>query len=214
MTTDQDVADQVVPSAPPDRGEKIVYWLALLLVIVGMFNSMPGIPGIDQAMQSLSGAKDFVIRGYPYEYFYPLVFATMMFVVALKHSQWRKAKQTGAGNLGWGLFLDTALVVSALAISLTYVVEIEAVCAIDRITGERAALIAESLKTEREFAELYGLPVPDSVEDPQCINTTGGWLVAIMGLSVIVFLAYNVRVWGLPLVLVSIAVAAYTIITV
>ena len=39
-------------------------------------------------------------------------------------------------------------------------------------------------------------------------------LVAIIGLSVVVFLAYNVKVWGLPLVLVAIAIAAYTIITV
>ena len=214
MTAEQHAPDQVVSVAPRDRGEKVVYWLALLLVIVGMLNSMPGIPGIDQAMISLTGSKDFVIRGYPYEYFYPLIFASMMFIVALKHSQWRAAKQKSNGRPSWGLFLDIALIISALAISLTYVVEIEAVCAIDRMTGERAALIAESLKSEREFAELYGLPIPDTVEDPQCINTTGGWLVAIMGLSVIVFLAYNVRVWGLPLVLVAIAVTAYTIITV
>ena len=163
MSIEQNADVQIAPKAPLDRGEKAVYWLALLLVIVGMFNSMPGIPGIDQAMQSMTGIKDFVIRGYPYEYFYPLVFATMMLIVALKHSQWRKSKQEGNGRPGWGLFLDIALIISALAISLTYVIEIEAVCAIDRFTGERAALIAESLKSEREFAELYGLPVPNSV---------------------------------------------------
>ena len=214
MTTEQDTNAQAGPLPKPDRGEKFVYWLALVLVIVGMLNSMPGIPGIDSAMVSLTGLKSFVIRGYPYEYFYPLVFATMMIIVALKHSQWRIAKQTGKGRPGWGLFLDITLVIAALAISLTYIIEIEAVCVIDQITGDRAELIAKSLAEEQEFSELYGLPVPDSVEDPQCINTTGGWLVGIIGLSVIVFLAYNVRVWGLPLVLVAIAVAAYTIITV
>ena len=71
-----------------------------------------------------------------------------------------------------GLWLDIALVIAAIAISLTYMVEIEAVCMIDQITGERAELLAKSLAEEREFAELYGLPIPDSVEDPQCINTT------------------------------------------
>ena len=32
-----------------DFGEKLVYWLALVLVIVGLLNAMPGIPGIDEA---------------------------------------------------------------------------------------------------------------------------------------------------------------------
>ena len=110
--------------------------------------------------------------------------------------------------------MDVALVVAALAISLTYLTEIESVCMIDQFTGERAALIAKSLAAEKELAELYGLPVPSSVENPQCINTTGVWLAAIIGLSVIIFLAYNVKVWGLPLVLVAIAMASYTILTV
>ena len=32
-----------------DFGERIVYWLALVLVIIGLLNSMPGIPGVDDA---------------------------------------------------------------------------------------------------------------------------------------------------------------------
>ena len=196
-----------------DLGERIVYWLALTLVIVGLLNSMPGIPGLDAAFESLTGWKEWGIRKYPYEWFYPLAFGVMMLIVALKHSLWREYAAQPTKRF-FGLLLDIALVVSALTISLTYVTEIEAVCLIDLLTGERAELIAKSLKEEIEFAELYGLPVPDSVDDPQCLNTTGGWLVAIMGLSIIVFLAYNVKVWGLPLVLVAIAVAAYTIITV
>ncbi len=196
-----------------DLGLKIVYWLALALVIVGLFNSMPGIPDLDNAAAGLVGWKDFTIRKYPYEYFYPIVFGTMMIIVALKHSLWRDFRERSPGMRFSGLLLDIALIVAALTISLTYLVEIEAVCIIDQITGERAELIAKSLKEEQEFAELYGLPVPDSVEDPQCINTTGGWLVAIIGLAVIIFLSYNVKVWGLPLVLVAIAITAYTIIT-
>ncbi|MGI9355870.1 MAG: TRAP transporter fused permease subunit [Rhizobiaceae bacterium] len=197
-----------------DFGLKLVYWLALGLVIVGLLNSMPGIPGLDSAMVSLTGWKDFTIRKYPYEYFYPLVFGVMMLVVALKHSLWRDYVDKSTYKRRAGLLLDIALIVAALGISLTYITEIEAVCIIDQITGERAELIAKSLKEEQEFADLYGLPVPDSVEDPQCINTTGGWLVAIIGIAVIIFLTYNVKVWGLPLVLVAIVMAAYTIATV
>lgn len=197
-----------------DRGLKIVYWLSLGLVLVGLLNAMPGIPGLDAFFIELTGDKSFVIRKFSYEFFYPIVFATMMLIVVLKHSMWRDFRGTSPFKRGLGLFLDIALVLAAMAISLTYVVEIEAICLIDQITGERAALIEKSLTEERAFAELYGLPVPDSVEDPQCINTTGGWLVAIIGISVLIFLAYNVKVWGLPLVLVAIAVAGYTIITV
>ncbi|MEM8750159.1 MAG: TRAP transporter fused permease subunit [Pseudomonadota bacterium] len=203
-----------VPLVPSSFAGTLVYWLALLLVIVGMLNSMPGIPGIDDLAVSLTGWKDFVIRKYPYEYFYPIAFGMMMVIVALKHSLWREMTEAPPLKRKMGLLLDTALIVAALGISLTYLIEIEAVCIIDQITGERAELIARSLAEEQEFAELYGLPVPDTVEDPQCINTTGGWLVAIIGGAVIVFLAYNTKVWGLPLVMVAIAMAAYTIITV
>ncbi|MDB4222627.1 TRAP transporter large permease subunit [Granulosicoccus sp.] len=197
-----------------DLGERIVYWLALVLVIVGMLNAMPGLPGIDSAFEGFLGFKNFTIRKYPYEYFYPIAFATMMIIVALKHSLWRELANSSAIKRRLGLFLDVALIVAAMAISMTYMVEIEAVCLIDQITGERAELIANSLAAEIEFAEAYGLPVPDSVDDPQCINTTQAWIAAIIGLSVVVFLAYNVKVWGLPLVLVAIAIAAYTVATV
>ena len=206
--------DANAPVIKKDAGLKIVYWLSLGLVFVGMLNAMPGIPGMDDFLLSVTGNPDFIIRKYPYEYFYPIVFATMMIIVVLKHSIWREWQERSPLRRKMGLFLDIALATAALTISATYFVEIESICIIDQFTGERAALIAKSLAAEREFAELYGLPVPDSVEDPQCINTTGGWLVAIMGLSIVVFLAYNLKVWGLPLVLVAIAIAAYTIITV
>ena len=154
-------------------GERLVYWLAFGFVIVGMLNSMPGIPGLDSAMTAVSGWDWFIIRRYPYEYFYPLVFAVMMIIVALKHSLWRELADADPLKRRLGLAMDLALVVAALSISLTYLTEIESVCMIDQFTGERAALIAKSLAAEKELAELYGLPVPSSVENPQCINTTG-----------------------------------------
>ena len=55
---------------------------------------------------------------------------------------------------------------------------------------------------------------PTTIDDPKCVNTTGGWLVLLVGLAIVVFLSYNVKVWGLPLVLVAILIAAYTIGTV
>ncbi len=197
-----------------DLGEKLVYWLALLLVIVGLLNAMPGIPGVDNAFAGLFGYANFTIRKYPYEYFYPIAFSIMMIVVALKYSLWRDLANSSIARRRLGLALDVALVLAAITISLTYMVEIEAVCLIDQITGERAELIAKSLAEEIQFAEDFGLPVPDTVDDPQCINTTSGWLVVIIFVCVAVFLAYNVKVWGLPLVLVAIAIALYTVLTV
>ena len=71
------------PTAPADLGQKIVYWLALLLVIVGLLNAMPGIPGVDSAFEGFLGFKDFTIRKYPYEFFYPIAFAVMMIICLL-----------------------------------------------------------------------------------------------------------------------------------
>lgn len=213
MSNDPNIAPET-SAEDPKPTNALVYVLALLFVIVGMINATPGIPGMDAAAQSLTGLDWIVVRKFPYEYFYPLIFFWMMLIVALKHSMFREWATRSAARRGFGLFMDVALVLAAGAISITYLVEIDAVCIIDQITGERTELIAKSLIEEQEFAELYGLPVPDSVENPQCINTTGGFLVLIVGLAVITFLAYNVKVWGLPLVVVAILIAGYTMVTV
>ncbi len=209
------MADDQAPAEPrPDLGQRVVFVLAIIMVLIGLINSTPGIPGYDDAAARLLGQSGATFRKFPFEWFYPAFFALMMIIVALRHSMWRDWKDRGRYRRGFGLFLDIALVVMALVIALTYVIEIEAICLIDQITGDRARLIEESLKTEAEFAASLGLSPPTTVDDPKCVSTTGGWLVLIVGLAVIVFLSYNVKVWGLPLVLVAILISAYTIITV
>ena len=193
---------------------KIVYWLTVAMVIIGLINMTPGIPGYDDLAESLLGIKGATFRKFPFEWFYPGFFALMMLIVALKHSMWRSWVDRSLWRRRFGLFLDIALVLMAATISITYVVEIEAICLIDQITGDRARLIEESLKAERELAELLGMKPPTTIDDPKCVNTTGGWLVLIVGLAIVIFLGYNIKVWGLPLVLVAILIAAYTICTV
>ena len=193
---------------------KIVYWLTVAMVIIGLINMTPGIPGYDDLAESLLGIKGATFRKFPFEWFYPGFFALMMLIVALKHSIWRSWVDRSLWRRRFGLFLDIALVLMAATISITYVVEIEAICLIDQITGDRARLIEESLKAERELAELLGMKPPTTIDDPKCVNTTGGWLVLIVGLAIVIFLGYNIKVWGLPLVLVAILIAAYTICTV
>ena len=204
-TTEQKPQETLFPN-------KYVYALALIFVFMGIVNSTPSIPGWDDMWQSLTGIEKLKVRAFSTEYFYPLVFFTMMLIVALKHSMWRSWK--GTSRASFGAFMDISLVVAAAAISITYLVEIDSVCVIDAFTGERARIMAETLAAEIEFAESMGLPAPDTVEDPKCVATTGVWLVAIVGASMLIFLGYNVRVWGLPLVLVAMLVAAYTIGTV
>lgn len=207
-----DMSDQAVPER--GIGLKLLYILTVAMVIIGLINSTPGIPGYDAFASRITGIDGALFRKFPFEWFYPFFFALMMLIVALKHSMWRDWKDRSSLVRRFGLFLDIALVSMALIIAVTYLTEIEAVCLVDRITGQRDLLIAESLKAEAEMAELLGMPAPTTVDDPQCVGNTGGWLVLIVGVAIVVFLSYNVKVWGLPLVLVAILIAAYTIITV
>ncbi len=191
---------------------RTLYAVALIFVAIGLVNSMPSIPGWEDMWRSVTGLKNLKVRAFATEWFYPIVFFVMMLIVALKHSMWRAWQGSKRATLG--AFMDVALVVAAATISLTYLIEIDSVCLIDAISGERARIMAETLKAEIAFAETMGLPAPDTVEDPKCVATTGVWLVAIMGISILIFLGYNIKVWGLPLVAISIIVALYTIGTV
>ena len=173
----------------------VLYIVSVLIVITGMVNSIPGIPGLDSGVKSLTGLDWLVIRKFPTEWFYPIVFAVLMLCVVLKHSIWREWTQTKPRWSKLGFFLDAALLLAAFGISLTYLIEIESVCLIDTINGDRARLLAESLKKDIDLAEMMGLPAPTTVDDPKCLNNTGGWIVAIVGAAVLVFLTYNIKVW-------------------
>ena len=206
--------DENEPMSGRSRAATLALVLGLVLVAIGMLNTIPTIPGLDAFVAGLAGNPDVVIRKFPYEYYYPFAFVLMMVIVALKHSFLVEFGARGGWRRTASLLMDMALVAMAVAVAASYLIEIDAVCMIDRFTGERAELIARALEEEREFAELYGLPIPDSVDDPACINTLGVWIFAVVGAAVAVFLAYNVKVWGLPLVLVAILIASYTLLTV
>ena len=196
-----------------DTAHRLARVLGMILVIIGLLNTMPAIPGLDAAFEQAFG-KGAVIRRFPYEYLFPLVFVLMMTIVALEHSFARGFSGQAPAKRGFGLFMDVALVTMATLIALGYLIEIDAVCLIDQFTGERAALIARSLQEEKEFAEMMGLPVPTTVDDPSCIRTLGLWIFPLIAAAVTVFLGYNVRVWGVSLVAVAIVIAAYTLLTV
>ncbi|MCA0872936.1 TRAP transporter fused permease subunit [Seohaeicola saemankumensis] len=191
------------------------YVLGLLLVVIGLMNTMPSFPGLDAWVSDRFG-DTVVVRRFSYEYLFPLVFVVMMVIVAIENSFARDFRFYVRSRLwvGFGLVMDIALVVMALAVALAYLVEIDSVCLIDQFTGERAELIARALKEEIEFNESMGLPPPTTVDDPSCINTLGVWIFPLIAAAIGVFLGYNVRVWGFPLVAVAILIASYTLITV
>ncbi|MDB9707299.1 TRAP transporter fused permease subunit [Planktotalea frisia] len=212
--SDQISTPAVQPVEKSTLVERMVYILALFLVFVGLVNVTPAIPGWDDLWKDMTGNEFFLIRRFPTEWLFPITFFWMMLIVALKHSMWRSWTDKSANMRRFGLFMDVALIVAAAAISVTYLVEIESVCLIDVFTGERERLVARALQAEIEFAELYGLPAPDSADDPGCATNAGKWLIVIMFGAVVVFLGYNVKVWGFPLVMVSILIAAYTFLTI
>ncbi|MCB1389975.1 MAG: TRAP transporter fused permease subunit [Rhodobacteraceae bacterium] len=171
---------------------------------------MPAIPGLQPLVAGVTGFDGIVIRRFTYEYLFPLAFVLMMVIVVLRHSQWRHYRHQGPGKRRFGLFMDIALTVMAMTVAVSYLIEIDSVCLIDQITGERARLFQVALEREIQFAEMMGLPRPTSVEDPDCVQNLGVWIFLVVGLGVSTFLAYNVRVWGLPLVGVAILVTLYT----
>ena len=199
---------------PKSLGLKCVYFLSIIMVLLGLINATPGIPGYDNLVAQITGREGATFRRFPFEWFYPFFFALMMIIVALKHSLWRSWIDRSPLKRRFGLFMDIALALMAVVISVTFYVEIEAICLIDQFTGDRARLISEIIQSENEMAELLGMEPSTTFEDPQCVHTTGGWLVLIVGIAIAVFLAYNIKVWGLPLVIVAMLIAAYTIVTV
>jgi len=187
--------------------------LGFFLVLAGLLNTMPSVPGLDRLIAGLWGGP-VVFRRFPTEYFYPLAFVVMMTIVALRHSFYVAAAPRGPLMRAAGALMDVALVTAAIAVSASYLVELDSVCLIDRVTGERARMIEAAMAIERETAELFGLPAPTTVDAPGCSATLGVWIFAVVFGSVAVFLAYNVKVWGFPLVAVAILIATYALATV
>lgn len=209
------MADADATSVPSRSwSQRAALILGFCLVVIGMTNTLPAIPGLEAFVRNLTGLPDLVIRKFSYEYLFPLAFVIMMTIVALRHSFYRDFTDRGPMKRALSLAIDLALVGMAIVVSASYLIEINSICLIDQLTGERAELIAKALTDEREFAELYGLPIPNSVDDPTCINTLGIWIFPIVAAAIGVFLTYNVKVWGFPLVMVAIVIASYTLITV
>ena len=195
--------------ADPARplGQRIALWLALLLVIVGMANTMPEIPGLQDLARDITGRPFFRVSNFAPEYFYPPVFLLMMVIVALDSSVYRAWRRTRP-NIAWlGLLLDAGLILAAFLAAFGYLVEIDSICLIDQITGERARLIQDA--AERSAGVIPGISF--EAEVPACQARFGIWIIPLLFTIIALFFLYNVRVWGLPLVAVASIVVLYTV---
>lgn len=198
-------------AATPQRslGQRFAIGLALVLVIVGMVNTMPEIPGLQNWAREITGQPFFRISGFPTEFFFPPIFFLMMLIVVLDASVYR-AWKVEKPHFAWaGLLLDIGLVVAAFLGAFGYLVEIDSVCLIDQITGERARLIQDA--AERSAGVIPGISF--DAEVPACQARFGIWSIPLLFTIITLFFLYNVRVWGLPLVIVASIVVTYTVAT-
>ena len=188
-------------------GQRIAMILAVLLVLVGMVNTMPEIPGLQDLAREVTGRPFFRVSNFPPEYLYPPVFLLMMVIVALDASlyrAWRKDRP----SLAWlGMLLDAGLILAAFLASFGFLVEIDSICLIDQITGERARLIEEA--AQRSEGVIPGLSF--DAEVPACQARFGIWIIPLLFTIITLFFLYNLRVWGLPLVAVASVVVIYTV---
>ncbi|THH36138.1 TRAP transporter fused permease subunit [Aliishimia ponticola] len=191
------------------KGQRIALFLAFALVLVGMVNTLPEIPGLQAWAREITGIPFLRISGFPQEFFFPPLFVLMMVIVALDaslHRSWRVSRPKRA----WlGAALDIGLVVAALLGALGFWIEIDSVCLIDQITGERARLIADAL--ERSEGLIPGITL--EAEVPACQARLGIWALPLLFTIILLFFLYNIRVWGLPLVIVASVVVLYTVVT-
>ena len=190
-----------------DKGHYLALVLAFILVMVGLINTMPEIPGLQDLARDLTGRPFFRVSGFPPEFFYPPIFLVMMVIVALDASVYRALKKDRP-HLAWlGLLLDAGLILAAFLAALGFLVEIDSFCLIDQITGERARLIQEA--SERSAGLIPGISF--EAEVPSCQARFGIWIIPLLFTIISLFFLYNVRVWGLPLVVVATVVVVYTV---
>ena len=57
-----------------DLGIKIAKIIAFIIVLIGMLNTIPSIPGLEDLIHRITGNDRIVFRKFSYEYFFPIIF--------------------------------------------------------------------------------------------------------------------------------------------
>ncbi len=202
-----------MPNHDPDQrdwAQRLALSLGLILVIIGMVNNLPTVPGLLEIIQAIPGLGDLQrISKFDAEWLFPIVFLLMMVIVVLNDSFARDWKDRSRRRFSAGLTADIIMILMTVLLVLAYWIQNDQVCLIDQFTGERARILAANAARAEEYRAIFGTDPPEEL--PQCQARLGGWVIPILLGIVSMFFIYNIKVWGLPLVVIAIAFTFYTV---
>ena len=186
--------------------------LAFVLVVLGMANNLPSIPGLLELVQAIPGLAGIPrLSKYSSEHFFPLMFALMMVIALLVVSFGRDWAGRSRARRASGILLDLMMLAAVLGTAAVYLIEHEQVCLIDTISGERARLMAKSAARAAEYRDIFGI---DPVEEfPDCQANLGNWILPFLLAVLGIFFVYIIRAWGFPIVAVALVIALYTVLS-
>ena len=75
-------ADKEIPKIQEneDLGIKLAIIFGFLLVVLGMINNIPSIPGLEETIANIFNAESVLIRKFPYEWLHPVAFMVQAMV--------------------------------------------------------------------------------------------------------------------------------------
>lgn len=192
--------------------KRIALLLGFVLVLMGMANNLPNIPGLVELVRLFPGLEGLPrLSKYNNEFFFPLVFTIMMVIALLTTSFANDWRGQSALKFYAGLGLDVLMFATIIGVAMVYLVEHDQVCLIDQFTGERDRLMAENEARIEEYKQIFGT---DPVEElPDCQANIGNWVLPFLLLAITVFFIYIIKMWGFPIVAVAIIVSLYTLLT-
>ncbi|MDA0238924.1 MAG: TRAP transporter fused permease subunit [Proteobacteria bacterium] len=186
--------------------------LAFILVVMGMANNLPNIPGLLELVQSIPGLGELPrLSKYNSEFFFPLAFAFMMVIALLTTSLARAWEKESHRKFFLGVLLDILMLLTIFAVVVVFLIEHEQVCLIDTLNGDRDRLMAENSARAKEYMEIFGTP-PDE-DFPDCQTKIGQWILPFLVWVIGIFFIYIIKAWGFPIVAVAITVSLYTVIS-
>lgn len=172
--------------------------VGLLIVVSGMVNITPGLPGLP------------AIGDYPSQYFRPWMFGLFMLGVVLSKPFATSGATPARRRIG--LVVDIVFVAVIAAFLLAYMDQKETV---DFQLFATEATVTEAPELSEEDAALAALMGLDTFSDTETINPNppGAWVLIAFLVGVAFFLLYNVKIWGLPVVAFSVIMAGYAALT-
>ena len=175
-----------------DIWQRCALGLGFILVVMGLANNLPNIPGLLELVQMIPGLGGLPrLSKYNPEYFYPLTFCLMLMISLLGASFAREgfAKSRTRGFLGLGF--DILMVLVTILLTVGYLIEHDQVCLIDEISGERARLMAADTARAQEYMEAFGTVLEQEL--PDCQENTGNWILPLLLLSIAVYFVYIIN---------------------